>query len=193
LNNDVWKNVKKYSIIYADPPWYFNKRANVGKFGGGSYMKYPLMKEGEIIEMSPFIQHITAKNCALFMWTTSYHHKSAYKVMEHWGFEPINYGFVWMKINKGDGKPRFGTGFYTKSNIEICLFGRKGKMTPITNSIGEMIIEPIREHSRKPDIVREKIVDLFGDLPRIELFARQRTEGWDTWGKEICDKELNNE
>ena len=76
-------------------------------------------------------------------------------------------------------------GYYAKSNCEVCLMGIKGKMTPISNRVSSCIISPRREHSRKPDIVRERIVELFGDLPRIELFARQTVAGWDCWGNEV--------
>ena len=75
--------------------------------------------------------------------------------------------------------------FYTKSNSEICLLGIKGKVKPITNYISSVIIEPKEKHSKKPDLIRNKIVDLCGDLPRIELFARQKIDGWDHWGNEV--------
>lgn len=74
--------------------------------------------------------------------------------------------------------------YYTKSNCEVCLLGIKGKLKPITNTISRCIISERREHSRKPDEVRERIVQLFGNLPRIELFARQKQEGWDCWGND---------
>ena len=184
---------KKYSIIYADPPWFFKKKKlNFEKMDNSS-SHYSFMKEKELIKLTPFINRISKENCALFLWTTNAHHELAYRLMRAWGFEPVNYAFVWMKINRGDGKPRFGTGYYTKSNVEICLFGKKGSIVPISNTISQMIVEPIREHSRKPDIARKKIVDLLGDLSKIELFARQKTEGWDVWGKESCPGEFKDE
>jgi len=94
-------------------------------------------------------------------------------------------GFSWIKTNKRSGTPFFGIGYYTKSNCEVCLLGIKGRLPVISNKVSSVIISPRREHSRKPDIVREKIVELFGDLPRIELFARQSTPGWDVWGNEV--------
>ncbi|MCX4363291.1 MAG: MT-A70 family methyltransferase, partial [Clostridia bacterium] len=93
-------------------------------------------------------------------------------------------GFSWVKTNPKNGKPFFGVGYYAKSNCEICLMGIKGKMKPISNAVSSCVISPRREHSRKPDEVRERIVDLFGNVPRIELFARQNTDGWDCWGNE---------
>lgn len=79
----------------------------------------------------------------------------------------------------------FGVGYYAKSNCEICLMGIKGKMKPISNKVSSAIIAPREQHSKKPDEVRDRIVELFGDLPRIELFARQKVQGWDSWGNEV--------
>ena len=91
--------------------------------------------------------------------------------------------------------PFFGVGYYTKSNTEICLLGIKGRMKPVSNYISEVVladefpdyavIAKREKHSKKPDIIRDKITELFGDLPRIELFARQEAEGWDSWGNEV--------
>ena len=76
-------------------------------------------------------------------------------------------------------------GWYTKSNSEICLIGVKGKPLKKSNKVSQ-IVETVRtKHSEKPPIVREKIVEFVGDLPRIELFARQHAYGWDCWGDEV--------
>ena len=105
-------------------------------------------------------------------------------MFESWGFKYVTLGFSWIKTYKKSGTPCFGIGYYTKSNCEVCLLGIKGKLKPITNTISRCIISERREHSRKPDEVRERIVQLFGNLPRIELFARQKQEGWDCWGND---------
>lgn len=77
-------------------------------------------------------------------------------------------------------------GYYTRANNEICLLATKGKpLKRINRNVEQIILSPIREHSRKPDEVRQRIVNLFGDLPRVELFARNTTEGWDVWGNEV--------
>ena len=78
-----------------------------------------------------------------------------------------------------------GMGNWTRSNPELCLLAIKGKPKRISASVHSVIDTPIERHSKKPDIVRDKIVSLCGNLPRIELFARQKTEGWDVWGNEV--------
>lgn len=124
------------------------------------------------------------KDCILFLWATFPKIQEALDVMKAWGFEYKTVGFTWIKKNKNGGN-FFGVGWYTKSNAEVCLIGVKGKAPKISNKISS-IIETVREgHSKKPDIVRKKIVEFCGDVPRIELFARQKVEGWDSWGDEI--------
>lgn len=193
---------KKYNIIYADPPWMENKRNNQNtKFGRASQGYYNLMTTDEICNLP--IKDITAPNCALFLWVTFPHLLEAEKVMKAWGFKYKTIAFNWFKVNKKNGKPCFGIGYYTKSNTEICLLGIKGKMKPISNYVSQVIIAEDedsdimdtatvvsvrQEHSKKPDIVRDKIVELFGDIPRIELFARQTYDGWDSFGDQIGDE-----
>ena len=82
-------------------------------------------------------------------------------------------------------KPVIGLGYWTRANSELCLIGTKGKIKRINNNVSQVILEEKREHSRKPDTARNRIVELMGDLPRIELFARQQVEGWDCWGNEV--------
>ena len=136
------------------------------------------------IERLP-IKEIADENCALFLWVTFPLLNEQMQLFEKWGFEYKTLGFSWIKLNPKNLKPFFGVGFYTKSNCEVCLLGIKGKMKPISNKVSSVIISPRREHSRKPDEIRDKIVELFGNLPRIELFARQKIAGWDAWGDEI--------
>ena len=178
--------MKKYQIIYADPPWKYNSRADhKTRFRGGAYGHYKLMGMDELRNMGSGIKEIAGKNCALLMWATFPMLSEALWLMEQWGFEYKTLGFLWMKANKINGFPFFGVGFYSKSNAEICLLGIKGRMKPITNKVSQVVLAPRGEHSQKPKEVRNKIVELFGDLPRIELFARQKTEGWDVWGNEV--------
>jgi site-specific DNA-methyltransferase (adenine-specific) len=121
----------------------------------------------------------------LFMWATFPQLQEALDVMKAWGFKYKTLGFSWIKTNRKNGKPFFGIGYYTKSNCEVCLIGVKGKPIKKSNSVSSVIISPIEGHSKKPDIVRQKIVEMCGDIPRLELFARQKSEGWDVWGNEV--------
>lgn len=184
--------MKKYSIIYADPPWKYNSRANhKTRFRGGCCGHYDLMSMDEIKALP--LPEMANDDCALFLWCTFPYLDKQIKLFKHWGFRYRTVGFTWMKTNIKNGKPFFGVGYYAKSNAEVCLLGIKGKLKPVSNSVSSMIVSPRREHSRKPDEVRENIVRLFGDLPRIELFARTETEGWDVWGNEVeNDVELNS-
>ena len=180
---------KKYKIILADPPWKYNSRANhKTRFRGGACGHYSLMTMEEIKSLP--INELAEENCALFLWTTFPYLNEQIKLLEHWGFKYRTVGFTWIKTNSKNGKPFFGVGFYTKSNAEVCLLGIKGRLKPITNKISSVVIAPRQEHSKKPSEVRNKIVELFGDLPRVELFARQKTDGWDAIGYDIDRKDI---
>lgn len=191
---DIFNTDKKYSIIYADPPWAYNARNNKNTtFSLGVHGHYPVMPHKEICNLN--VQDLANKDCALFLWVTFPRLKEGLEVIDAWGFNYKTVAFNWFKTNKDGKTPFFGVGFYTKSNTEICLLGIKGRMKPISNYISEVVIADElpniavvakrEKHSKKPDIIRDKIVELFGDLPRIELFARQGTEGWDCWGNEV--------
>lgn len=175
--------MEKYQIIYADPPWKYNSREHhKTRFRGGACGHYPLMKLEDICALP--IKDLAEDDCALFLWATFPRLKEALTVMETWGFDYKTVAFTWVKLNPENHRPFFGVGFYTKSNAEVCLLGAKGKMTPVSNKVSSIIISPRREHSRKPDEARVRIEQLFGNRTRIELFARQRFEGWDVWGNE---------
>ncbi len=183
----------KYNIILVDPPWTYNDRklerldGKMTKFGIGAATRYACLTTPEIMQLP--IHKLVADNCALFLWITSPFANLTEAIMYSWGFRFIKMtGFIWVKTNL-NGTPFFGTGFYTKSNTEFCALGIKGKMTPVSNSVSEVIMEPHPRgengkiiHSRKPMEVRSKIVELFGNLQRIELFATERIGGWDSTG-----------
>lgn len=199
-----------YNIIYSDPPWHYNARNNTNtKFGAGVH-RYSTMKTEEICRLP--VQNICEKNCALFLWTTFPRLDAGLKVINAWGFDYKTLAFVWIKLNKGRAKypaeqlgnviyakglnkfldwiTFFGTGYYTKSNPEVCLLGIKGSMKPVNNSISNVFYSPLEKHSKKPDVIRDKIVQLFGDLPRVEMFARESHEGWDSLGNEIDGRDI---
>lgn len=131
------------------------------------------------------ISRISAENSVLFLWVTFPNLKEGINLFNDWGFAYKTLGFSWIKTNQKNGKPFFGIGYYAKSNCEVCLMGIKGRIAPISNKISSCVISPRRQHSQKPDEVRNRIVELFGDKPRIELFARQQADGWDCWGNEV--------
>lgn len=173
----------KYQIIYADPPWSFDTYSNKGK-GRSAENHYPVMSIADICALP--VKDIAAEDSALFLWVNGPRLFEAEDVINAWGFTFKAHAFTWVKQNKsGIGFP-IGCGYWTRANPEICLLATRGDtLERFDRGIPNLIMSPRREHSRKPDEVRERIVRLVGDLPRAELFARQKTPGWDCWGLEV--------
>jgi N6-adenosine-specific RNA methylase IME4 len=144
---------------------------------------YPTMRTGDICALP--VAEIAAADCALFLWATFPMLPEALRVISAWGFTYKTVSFLWIKTNKRAGTWFYGMGFWTRSNAEICLLATRGRPERRSKNIHQLIISPVEGHSKKPDIVRDKILALMGDIPRIELFARQRAPGWDAWGDEI--------
>jgi N6-adenosine-specific RNA methylase IME4 len=180
---DIYNTDKKYNIIYADPPWTFRTYSNKGK-GRSAEKHYNCMtKEG--IQNLP-VKDICDKNCVLFLWVTYPCLKEGLELIEKWGFTYKTCAFSWIKLNKKNDRPFTGMGYYTRANNEICLLATKGKpLKRQSKAVKQVVLSKIEEHSKKPEEIRDRIVELFGDLPRIELFARQHAEGWDCWGNEV--------
>ena len=130
--------------------------------------------------------HLEDNICVLFMWFTLPKLNEFMTVINGWGFTYKTCGFSWMKKNKKSDSLFWGLGYWTRANNEICLLATIGKPKRVSSSVHQIIYEPVEQHSKKPDCVRDKIVKLCGDVPRIELFARRETQGWDVWGNEIC-------
>jgi N6-adenosine-specific RNA methylase IME4 len=181
-------NIKKYNIIYADPPWKYNSRTISGTKKGNPEDHYNVMSIDSICNLQ--VNKICNDNCILFLWTTYPKYAEALKVIESWDFTYKTIGFQLIKLNKSRIGYFFGLGRWTRGNTEPCLIATRGKPKRISASISQIIESPIEKHSKKPDIVRTKIIELVGDLPRIELFAREKTEGWDVWGNEV-DSDIN--
>ena len=173
--------MKKYNIIYADPPWRYEQK----RLQGAAEKHYPTMGIKEMCALP--VADLADKDCVLFMWVTFPMLPEAFKLMEAWGFEYKTVAFVWLKQNKKSPSWFYGLGFWTRGNAEICLLAKKGKPSRRSASVHQFIISPIEQPSKKPDITRDRIVELMGDVPRIELFARQKTDGWDVWGNEAPD------
>lgn len=172
---------KKYNLIYVDCPWQYRDKANAGKRGAAH--KYNVMSVEEIAKLP--VRHIAERDCLLAMWWVAPQPMEAIWLCTQWGFTfKTMKGFTWRKTTK-NGLDHFGMGNYTRANTEDCLIGVRGKPVRKSASVRQLISAPVREHSRKPDEVRNALVELMGDVPRIELFARQKHEGWDCWGDEI--------
>lgn len=138
------------------------------------------------------VASLAKKDCALFLWITFPTLREALTVLDAWGFTYKTVAFVWVKLNKKSPTLFWGMGYWTRANVELCLLATKGQPRRQSAGIHQVIASPVEQHSKKPDAVREKIVALMGDLPRVELFARQKTPGWDVWGNEVeCDITLN--
>lgn len=181
--------MKKYNIIYADPPWTFKTYSEKGKEKKSAECHYPCMKIEDIYNLP--VQEIAEKDCVLFLWVTMPLLQEGLKTIEKWGFKYKTCAFTWVKQNKKSDSLFWGCGYWTRSNTELCLLATKGNPKRISAAVHSVIISHIEEHSKKPKEARERIVKLCGDLPRVELFARQKIEGWDSWGNEIeCDLEL---
>lgn len=182
----------KYNIIYIDPPWHYNR-----KHGHGCNTKYKRMSNEDIYKLP--INDIAEKDCALLCWMTFPKMAEGIKAIESWGFIIKTVFITWVKTNKNNDKPFFGVGTYTKSNAEICMLCEKGYipklLPPRRSKVGDdydckvrddtmssLLLHKRLEHSEKPNEVRKMIHKMFLDLPKIEVFARHRTIGFDSIG-----------
>ena len=172
---------KKYNIIYADPPWtYKDAKSNDPRMGG---ITYPTMTLDEIKSLP--IQEISDKDSSLFMWATMPLLKEALEVIDAWGYKYTTCAFTWVKQNPSGQGIYSGLGHWTNGNAELCLFAKRGKPRRVAKNVKQIVLSPRGRHSAKPVEVRDRIVSLVGDLPRIELFAREKADGWDSWGNEL--------
>lgn len=178
---------KKYKIIYADPPWQYRVYSKKGQ-GRSAEHHYHTMSIKDIMALP--VDKIADKDCILFLWITFPCLKEGIEVMERWGFKYKTCGFNWVKRNKKKNTYFIGLGFWTRSNSEVCLIGTKGQPKRVSKSVSQICDARIMEHSKKPAEIRERIVELCGELPRIELFARDKVKGWDSLGDEIDGKDI---
>lgn len=181
---DIYNTTNKYKIIYADPPWQYKVWSKKG-LGRSAESHYNTMNIQDIINMKDTIKSISDKNSVLFLWVTFPCLKEGIKVLEEWGFTYKTCAFTWVKKNKKSNSWFWGMGHWTRANAEICLLGVKGNIKRQSAGVHQVIDTPIEKHSKKPDITRDRIVELLGNLPKIELFARQQVPNWDSWGNEI--------
>jgi len=188
--------MRRYSIIYADPPWPYHNPQDGNPARGGK--TYPTLTMTQIKALP--VQRIAAPDCALFLWATFPKLKEALEVIEAWGFRYITCAFCWVKLNptgkllRGGRKGKdvllrkgiySGMGYWTNGNAELCLFAKQGRPKRQARNVKQIVIAPRGRHSAKPPEVRDRIVRLMGDVPRVELFAREVVPGWSCWGDEV--------
>lgn len=179
---------KKYQVIYADPPWKFGSK-QLQKYNGERFeslekREYPTMTVNNICALP--VKEITCEDCALFLWTTDAHIPEALEVIKAWGFKYITVAFIWSK-KTSTGKQIATLGAWTMKNCELCLLATKGRMLRFktANNIYQLVEAERTTHSTKPEEVRIRIEQLFNLPLRIELFARKKFLGWDSWGNEV--------
>jgi len=170
--------VKRYRVIYADPPWSYGDRC---LHRGGAERHYPTLDLGALSLLR--VDRLALPDSALFLWATSPMMPEAITVMRAWGFRYTTVAFVWEKTT-GEGAAAMGMGHWTRANAEYVLLGIRGRPKRASASVPQIIRAPRAEHSRKPAEIRRRIDELILGR-RIELFARERAPGWDAWGLEV--------
>ena len=184
--------MRKFNVIYADPPWQYGSKQyqDNGRPFDPLNRQYSTMSIEQIKKLP--IKNIADDNCALFMWCTDSHLKEGIEVMESWGFKYKTIAFVWIKKYK-NGNICVNFAPHTLKSSEICLLGIRGTMKNYKKSNNvRQLLEAVRiKHSQKPEEARIRIIELYGEIPKIELFARQKSDGWSVWGDEVkSDLEL---
>ncbi len=168
-----------YTVIYADPAWVYRDKALAGNRGAGC--KYDLTSDADLQALP--VPLLTAEDSVCFMWVTMPKLAEGLALMAAWGFTYKTVAFTWVKRNRKSPDGWFmGMGRWTRANAEVVLLGTRGKPSRVSAGVHSVVEAPIGPHSRKPQEVRDRIVSLMGDVPRIELFARGEVPGWDQWG-----------
>jgi N6-adenosine-specific RNA methylase IME4 len=167
-----------YEVLYADPPWSYSA-------GGKRNVKnhYPTMSIERICDLR--VCDLAADDCALFMWATAPLLPEAFRVLEAWGFTYKTVAFTWVKRNKIAPSWFWGMGNWTRQNAEFCLLATRGNPKRVSKAVHSVLDDRIARHSEKPQSARDRIVELMGDVPRLEMFARTATPGWAVWGNEV--------
>ena len=170
-----------FHLIYADPPWTYHESCDSGN--RGACHKYPVMTLDALCALD--VSAIAAPDCLLAMWWVAPMPAEALELVQSWGFTlKTMKGFTWHKRTK-HGHSHFGMGNWTRANTEDCLFATRGHPKRVDASVRQFIDAPLGRHSEKPAEARMRLVQLMGDVPRLELFARTKPAGWAAWGNEI--------
>lgn len=179
---------KKYQVIYADPPWSYNFSKPTASKGGskgdgysaGVKYYYETMTIDEIQKMP--ISKLCTSDCVLFLWATTPLLPEAFETVKKWGFK-YKTTITWHKERCK------GMGYWFRGHTEHLLVCVKGKVKAFRSLEHNIIKLPVEKHSKKPDKFRNLINEVTRDMPhKIELFARQSSDGWDCWGNEVQNK-----
>jgi N6-adenosine-specific RNA methylase IME4 len=170
----------KYKLIYADPPWQFSNKNTGGSMGSGAANQYRVTSIKDLKAID--VNSIADTNCLLVMWWVGSMPQEAIALVGAWGFTIKNMnGFVWRKLTR-KRRNFFGMGFYTRAGSESCIIAVKGKPPILSHSVRAVHTRMAKGHSEKPDVFRDLCVELTGDVPRLEMFARKSSGGWDLFG-----------
>lgn len=185
-----------FDVILADPPWAYATFTPLVVSDRAPEKHYRTMRLADLKAMP--VSKIAAPDCHLFMWTTAPFLETSLAVMRAWGFKYSSSAFVWVKLRGGYSADQIsafgpvekdvalGLGHTTRKQSEWCLLGRRGSPRRHSKATHEIILAPLREHSRKPDEARQRIEAYAGpDARRLELFARTAAPGWQAWGDEV--------
>lgn len=170
-----------FHVVYADPSWNYKDSASAGK--RGAVHKYAILSTADICALP--VASVCAPDAVLFLWATPPTIADAFRVIDAWGFKYKTFGFTWAKRNKVANTPFFGMGNWTRANLEPCLLATRGKPKRASAAVPQFLWSPKLRHSEKPALVRDRIVALMGDVPRLELFSRHLVPGWHRWGNEV--------
>lgn len=173
----------RYGAIYADPPWSFRNWSAKGT-GRNAVSHYDCLDFDTLAKLP--VQDCAADDSVLFLWATDPLLPKAMELIDAWGFEFKTVAFYWVKLNsaaKSEASYFTGLGYWTRANPEQCLLATRGKPSRRAKDVRKLIVDRRREHSRKPDQVRDRIERLVPG-PYVELFARESKNGWDCWGNQ---------
>jgi N6-adenosine-specific RNA methylase IME4 len=170
----------RFGAIYADPPWSFATYSKTRQTRAAEN-HYNVMSLNAIKALP--VGDLAADDCACFVWSINSMLPQALDVMTAWGFQFKTVAFTWAKRTPSDAAWHMGLGYWTRQNSEHCLLGVRGKPRRRDRGVRELVVEPRREHSRKPDSIARSIERLVPG-PYLELFARETRPGWSVWGNE---------